>query len=262
MDPRAGNQGANPPNNPFGGSQQQDHQDFVDCFRQGPQAVTDQEAATRYQQVAPQLPPDVYQQSAQDVFAQLTPEQRMQLGQQLIQQARQQGQSFPDVNGDGIDDRLQDPNFLAQKTTQVHQQQPGLLGQLLGGGLAGGAGGGHAAGGGALAGGGGTAGGVGSGMGGMLSSPLAKGVLGGIAGAGLMRMLGGGHHYGGGGLFGAPHMGGYFGGGMGGMGGMDEMYEEAYEEGLEDAYGGGDFGGISEVTSGNKALLRRTGRAC
>ena len=58
----------------------------------------------------------------------------MQLGQQLIQQARQQGQSFPDVNGDGIDDRLQDPNFLAQKTTQVHQQQPGLLGQLLGGG--------------------------------------------------------------------------------------------------------------------------------
>ena len=85
MDPRAGNQGANPPNNPFGGSQQQDHQDFVDCFRQGPQAVTDQEAATRYQQVAPQLPPDVYQQSAQDVFAQLTPEQRMQLGgQQLI----------------------------------------------------------------------------------------------------------------------------------------------------------------------------------
>ncbi len=76
-------------------------------------------------------------------------------------------------------------------------------------------------------------------MGGMLSSPLAKGVLGGIAGAGLMRMLGGGHHYGGSGLFGVPHMGGYFGGGMGGM---DEMYDEGYEEGLEDAYGG-DFGG-------------------
>src|ERR671920_1372579 len=153
MDPRTANQGTNPPNNPFGGPQQQDHQDFVDCFRQGPQAVTDQEAATRYQQVAPQLPPDVCQQSAQDVFAQLTPEQRMQLGQQLIQQARQQGQSFPDVNGDGIDDRLQDPNFLAQKTTQVHQQQPGLLGQLLGGG---GVSGGHAGGGGAPAGVGGT----------------------------------------------------------------------------------------------------------
>src|SRR5215203_6609329 len=153
-----GNYPTNPGNDPFGGPQQQDHRDYLDRFRQGPQAVTDAEAAARYERVAPQLPPDVYRQSAQDVFAQLTPEQRMQLGQQLIQSARQGGQSFPDVNGDGIDDRLQDPNFLAQKTTQVHQQQPGLLGQLLGGGLAGGAGGGHAAGGGAPAGGGGTAG--------------------------------------------------------------------------------------------------------
>jgi hypothetical protein len=33
-----------------------------------------------YEQVAPNLPPDVYRQSAQEVFAQLTPEQRMQLG--------------------------------------------------------------------------------------------------------------------------------------------------------------------------------------
>ena len=38
--------------------------------------------------------------------------------------------------------------------------------------------------------------------------------------------------------------------------GMDEMYEEGYEEGLEYTYGGGDFGGISEVTSGNKASPR------
>ncbi len=188
-----GNNPAGPPNSPFGG-QQQDHQDYLNRFRQGPQAVTEGEAAARYEQVAPQLPPDVYQQSAQDVFAQLTPEQRMQLGQQLIQSARQGGQNFPDVNGDGIDDRLQDPNFLAQKATQVHQQQPGLLGQLLGGGAAGSA----------LGGAGRTPGAGPGGVGGMLSSPLAKGILGGIAGAGLMRMLGGGGHYGGGGLFGAP----------------------------------------------------------
>ena len=55
-------------NNPFGGSQQ-DHQDFVNRFQQSPQAITHQEASARYQQVAPQLSPDVYQQSAQDVFA-------------------------------------------------------------------------------------------------------------------------------------------------------------------------------------------------
>jgi hypothetical protein len=235
-----GNSPAGPRNNLFGGPQQQDHQDYLNRFRQGPQAVTEGEAAARYEQVAPQLPPDVYRQSAQDVFAQLTPEQRMQLGQQLIQSARRGGQSFPDVNGDGIDDRLQDPDFLAQKATQVQQQQPGLLGGLLGGGAGGALGGGAG-----RAPGAGTAGG---GVGGMLGSPMAKGILGGIAGAGLMRMLGGGgHHYGGGGgLFGAPMMGGYFGGGpMFGGGGGYGMGGEMYEEGMEDAMEsdfGGDFG--------------------
>ena len=82
-----GNNPAGPGNNPFGGPQRQDHQDYLNRFRQGPQAVTEGEATARYEQVAPQLPPDVYQQSAQDVFAQLTPQQRMQLGQQLIQSA-------------------------------------------------------------------------------------------------------------------------------------------------------------------------------
>jgi len=115
-----------PQSNPFGASRQ-DHQDFVDRFRQGPQAVSDEETAYRYEQVAPNLLPDLYQQSTQEVFAQLTLAQRMQLGQALVQSARQQGQSFPDVNQDGIDDRLQDPDYLAQTTTQVHQKQPGLL---------------------------------------------------------------------------------------------------------------------------------------
>src|SRR5215213_5468406 len=153
-------------NNPFGGTPH-DQQDFVDRYRQGPQAVSQQEVANRYEQVAPQLPPEVYQQSAQDVFAQLTPEQRMQLGQVLIQSARQQGQSFPDVNQDGIDDRLQDPDYLAQTATQVQQQRPGLLGQLLGGGRSAPNSGIPPS---------GTP--SGAGTGGMLGSPMAKGVLG------------------------------------------------------------------------------------
>ena len=66
--------------NPLGDSQRDD-QDFVDRFRQGPGAISEEEASSRYEQVAPNLPPDVYQQSAQEVFAHLTPEQRMQLGQ-------------------------------------------------------------------------------------------------------------------------------------------------------------------------------------
>ena len=227
-----------PRNNQFGG-RPQDQQDFVDRYRQGPQAVSEQEAAARYQQVAPQLPPEVHQRSAQDVFDQLTPEQRMQLGQALIQSARQQGQSFPDVNQDGIDDRLQDPDFLARKATDVEQQQPGLLGQLLGGGR-------PASGGGApVAGSVPTAGGAG----GMLGSPMAKGILGGIAAAGLMNMLTGPHYYSGD-LFGAPGMGSFFGGApmFGGYGmreGYEEAYEEAYEEGMmegfEGDFAGGDF---------------------
>ena len=168
-------------NNPFGASRQ-DHQDYLERFRQGPQAVSEEEAASRYEQVAPNLPPEVYQHSAQEVFAQLSPEQRMQLGQALIQSARQQGQSFPDVNQDGIDDRLQDPDYLAQTATQVQQQRPGLLGQLLGGGGAAGrsTGGGTSAAGSTPSG----AGPPGS-MSGMLGSPMAKGILGGIAGRAL-----------------------------------------------------------------------------
>jgi hypothetical protein len=214
---------ANRGGSPFEGERRQDYQDYVERFRLGPQGVSDEEAVSRYGQVAPQLPPDVYQQSAQDVFAQLTPEQRMQLGRALIQSARQNGQDFPDVNGDGIDDRLQDPDFLAQKATQVQQQQPGLLGRLLGEG---------------------AAPPVRRTAGGAFGSPLTRGILGGIAAAGLMNMLSGPRYYGGG-LFGPPVMGGFFGGGpifMGGFGG-EGMYEEGFAEGTEGDFGGGDFGG-------------------
>ena len=178
----------------------------------------------------------------------------MQLGQQLIQQARQQGQSFPDVNGDGIDDRLQDPNFLAQKTTQVHQQQPGLLGQLLGGG---GASGGHASGaGGAAPAGGGTSGGTSGGMGGMLGSLLAKGIMGGIAGAGLMRMLGGGGLHYGGGLFGPPTWAATSAAipcSVAAWGAWTRCTRKATKKAWRMPTG---------ETSGNKAVARRAGRAC
>jgi hypothetical protein len=227
-----------PHGNPFDASRR-DYQDFVERFRQGPRAVSEEEAASRYEQVAPNLPPDVYQRSAQEVFAQLTPEQRMQLGQALVQSARQQGQSFPDVNEDGVDDRLQDPDYLAQTAARVQEKQPGLLSQLLGGDRP-------------APSGGVPAGSVpsGGGMGGMLGSPMAKGILGGIAGVGLMNMLTGPSYYSGG-LFGAPGMGGFFGagpmfGGYGMGGGYEEAYEEGYEEGMTEGFEGdfgGDFGG-------------------
>jgi hypothetical protein len=194
------------------GSSEQEHRDFVDRYQQGPRAVSGEETAARYEQVAPNLPPDVYQQSAQDVFSQMTPEQRVQLGQKLIQSARQQGHDFPDVNQDGIDDRLQDPEYLARTTTQLNQQQPGLLEQALG-----------------AVGGGEHASAAGHSGGGMLNSPLAKGVLGGIAAYGVSRMLssghrshslfGGGHHH-------RHHGHGFFDFEGPGMGlGVDDVFE-------------------------------------
>ena len=71
----------------LGGGQQQEYQDFVNRYDQGApyEGITGQEALNRYQQIAPQLPPDVYQQSAQEAFSRMSPQERMQLGQYLMQ---------------------------------------------------------------------------------------------------------------------------------------------------------------------------------
>ncbi len=157
----------------LGGQQRQQYEDFAARYEQGApwDGISDDEAYSRYQEVAPRLPRDVYEQSAADSFSRLSPQQRRQLGQHLAQRAPQYGVSFPDLNQDGRDDRLQDPDYLAQMTGRIHQQQPGLLGQILGGA-------------------GGGAGGGGQG-GGMLQSPIAKAALGGIAAMAFKQMMGG-----------------------------------------------------------------------
>lgn len=192
--------------NPPSGDPRQRYQDFVERYQRQPQDISEQEAAARYQEVAPHLSPEDHLQAAQEAFARMSPEERAQFGRYMAEQAQRQGHDFIDLNQDGIDDRLQDPDYLAQTTTQAHQQQPGLLGQLFGGG-----GGGHA----------------GDAAGGMLSNPLAKGVLGGIAAYGLSRLLGGGQHHGG-------HHRGRHGHRRHGHGGfeIDDLFE-----------GGGFFGG-------------------
>jgi hypothetical protein len=151
-----------------GGQNRQQYEDFVNRYDTGApwDGISDQEAFSRYQQVAPQLSPQMYQESAQEAFSQLTPQQRLQLGQHLQQQTRQQGLNVPDLNQDGIDDRLQDPAYLAQATGQLQQQQPGILGDLLGGG---GGGGGQS----------------------MLQSPIAKAALAGIAAMAVKKMMSG-----------------------------------------------------------------------
>ena len=152
-----------------GGQQHQELQDFTQRYDQGApwQGISDQEAYNRFQQVAPQLPPQMYQQSAQQAFERLDPQQRMQLGQYLQQQAQQQNVTFPHQGGM---DAFQDAGYLAQVTGQMHQQQPGILGQLLGGALGMGGGGANQ---------------------GMLDSPIAKAALAGVAAMAVKQMMGG-----------------------------------------------------------------------
>jgi hypothetical protein len=144
-----------------GGQQQQQVQDFADRYLQGSphDGYSAQEAQQYYQQIAPQLPPQQYQAAAQQAFQQLSPQELQQLAQELHQSAMQQGMSIPGMNP-GQYQQFQDPNQLAQVATQMHRQQPGLLGQLLGGG----------------------------GGGGM--SPLAKVALGGIAAMAVKDLVG------------------------------------------------------------------------
>jgi hypothetical protein len=107
--------------------------DFVTRYNQGPphEGYTNQETADAYNQVAPHLSPDQYQASAEQAFANMSPEQRAQFGQWLQQQAQSRGVSVSEA---GSQQQYQDPGALARMTTQVHQQQPDLLSQVLGGG--------------------------------------------------------------------------------------------------------------------------------
>lgn len=77
----------------------------------------------------------------------------------------QQGYSVPGMNP-GQYQQYQDPTVLAQMTGQLHQQQPGILSQILGGGS-------------------------GGSTGGMSISPLAKVALGGIAAMAVKNMMAG-----------------------------------------------------------------------
>lgn len=173
--------------------------EFVARFSQSPNAISQEEALAQYQSVARQVPPAVHQQAVEQAFSQMSQAERLALGRYLIAQAQQQGTpapggvAFPDVNGDGIDDRTQDPRYLSQVVTEAQGQQPGWLGKILGGASAGGRG--------------------------FPGGTLGKVALGGVAAAALARMLGGGGLLGGGGHGSGGLLGGAFGGGGGHGGG-------------------------------------------
>jgi hypothetical protein len=190
-----------------GGEQQQSFREFADRYSQGApyDGISDDEAVSRYGQVAGEVDPATYRDSARDALANMAPDEREQYAQQLGTAADQQG------IGHGWDGRSTDPDALAAMTSSVHQQNPDLLSGLLGGGTGGGAGLGSLLGGGGDGGLGGLlgGGGAGTGAGGLLGggqgggNPVMKAALAGIAAMAARRMMGGGSGTGGlGGLLG------------------------------------------------------------
>jgi hypothetical protein len=150
--------------NLFGGQQRQEAEDFLNRYQQGhpSEGYSEEEVMQHYQTVTGSVPDDIYEQSAEESFARLSPQERKEFFQFLRQRAQQQqlAQDFTDFNQDGVDDRYQDSRELAQLTTRMRQQQPGFLEQLLSGGGQG-----------------------------MLSNPLAKGALAGIAAMAMRKMM-------------------------------------------------------------------------
>ncbi len=159
----------------LGGDQRHGLEDFAGRYEQGApwDGVSDQEAVDRYQQVAPTLPPDEYEAAARQAFERLSPEQRVEFGRYMQQQAHAKG--ITDFDGDGVDDRYQDPGQLAAMTSRAEQRQPGILEQLVG----------------AVGGGGfGTPAAAHQGGSGLLGSPIAKAAMAGIAAMAIRKVLG------------------------------------------------------------------------
>ncbi len=150
----------------LGGNQQQEMQGFVNRYMQGApsEGYSDAEVMQRYQQVAPNIPHKQYIQAAEQAFERLSPEQRSEFAQFVGQQAQQHGIQVPGMGAGGATTS----GGLAQLVGALHQQKPGLLGEVLGG----------------LGGGQGTSSGVGS----MLGNPTVKAALAGIAAMAVRNM--------------------------------------------------------------------------
>lgn len=112
------------------GGNRQENQNFVNQYEQGNLGggVSNQEVQTRYRQVAGKVPPDVYQQAAMRAFEQLPPQRRQELVQQVQQHAQQRN-----VNASGLEGSSNNPAQFAQALTQMHQQNPGIVGDILSG---------------------------------------------------------------------------------------------------------------------------------
>ena len=151
----------------FGNSepQQQNNASYIGTqpFNQtSPQSSTriqpsDEQALARYRYMLQTAPPEALEQAHEEAFAQLTPEQRQMVLQQIAQ-------NTPDNEKSQLAD---DPRSLARAATRAEMRQPGMMERTFGG-----------------IGGGGMMGG-GMGMGGMMMGGLLTSIAGGFIGSSI-----------------------------------------------------------------------------
>lgn len=156
-----------------GNAKQNDYAQFSKRYEQGEpeDGYDDDEVGRRYAEVSRHVDRPTYRKAAKQSLSKMKPAQRKKYAQELQQQAKQHGHDL------AYDGKSTDPGTLADLTTQLHEKDPGLLGQLMGA-----AGGGGAAG---MVGNLISGGSSGSGAGGMVGN-LVGGAMGGSASKGVM----------------------------------------------------------------------------
>lgn len=87
------------------------------------QGVTDEQAIERYRYLLRTAPPETIEQVHAEAFAQLTPEQRRQVLEQLRQATPERERQYA----------KDDPATLAQMATRAELRQPGILERMFGG---------------------------------------------------------------------------------------------------------------------------------
>jgi hypothetical protein len=179
----------------------------------------DEQAIERYRYLLRTAPPDQVEAAHAEAFAQLTPDQRRQVLEQLA--AAVPASERP---------RGDDAQSLARAATRAEFRRPGTLERAFGGGPGGGYGGGGYGGGYGGGGGYGRGPGMGMGMGSMIGGSLLGTVAGVVVGSAVADALFD-TGLGDGGLFG---------------GGDEEAYAEGYQDGAGGDPGGGYAGGGDE----------------
>jgi hypothetical protein len=115
------------------------HQDFANRFEQGEAGYSEQEAFEQHEKVAQRATPQEYQQAAMAAFQRMTPQQRQQFRQEINHRMGQHGHQHPGQGGQGHgrgegQGQGHAPGELAKLVGDLHSQNPGMLGSLMGGG--------------------------------------------------------------------------------------------------------------------------------